>query len=54
MLATIFVKDNWYGNLCETLYCLILYRYLPVLRIRICYYADPDPKNVHMDPDPRG
>ena len=25
----------------------------PVFRIRISFHADPDPKNVHMDPDPR-
>ena len=23
-----------------------------VFRIRISFHADPDPKNVHMDPDP--
>ena len=22
--------------------------------MRIFYYAEPDPKNVHMDPDPKG
>ena len=33
-----------------------LFQFSSVLRIRIYYYADPDPgsKNFHLDPDPRG